>query len=131
MVDNFDREAMNRKWQTLQAEEQSAWADYQAHKANGDPQAAADAAEQAFAVRDRAASFARHCQAQTAQPQYQPVSEETRSKRTVPEMDVWDHVKMWNDSRYAGLGGKFTAQDVQNEFSKLGHYKRTRGSETR
>jgi hypothetical protein len=115
----------------LNAEEQSAWADYQAHKANGDHHAAADAAQQAFAARDRRDAFTRHCYQQTAQPQPRPVSDEQRAARRPEEMTAQDHADMWNQSRYANLGGRFTAQDVHNRFAGLSEYKRTRGSETK
>jgi hypothetical protein len=104
MSDDFYAQSARRRYEQLQAERAAALADLQAHKSNGDADAAAYSVQQ-VADTDAALAnlqnlYSRYQQSQT--PPAQPVvSAEERAARPADRMDWQDVVELARGSRYA------------------------------
>jgi hypothetical protein len=130
-MDKFDQDVVQQKLRELDAAESANWADYKAFKSNGAAEAAANAAEAAFATQDRRDAFIQRCNqaAAASQPQQTYVSEETRAARGPTELDAHDLAQIMNGSRYSGKS--FTAADYNRLRTGLGNYKTLRGIESK
>lgn len=126
MSDDFKYRAAHQASREFNARRAALHADFAAHESNGDEVSASqtlqDLARLDMEEQAAARLYQRHQDAQRPRADY--ASPEQRAARRPEEMDAHDLATMWSGGRF-----KFTAQDVQREFSKLPRYKALRGIE--
>jgi hypothetical protein len=131
-MSDFYRDSAERRLQQLSANRAANLADLEAHKLNGDHDAAGECIQNLANIDAEKANLTQLYQSyvQSQQGPHRPwVSEEARAGRRPEEMDQQDLADIMNQSKYPGKG--FTAQDYDNLRRGLGGYKAARGIESK